>query len=334
MRKEAVRAIHDVPQLHSQMPALAELTVTSDSDDAVVSRVLNASFRLGRDQDAARLADFAASSACKDSLRVEALDMLSDWAKPGNRDRIMNRHQPLKDRDPAIAKNALRERIEALSATPQLVRDKFLEVGAKAGLTEISNIILRTIQDKTLNGARRGAGIKALTSLDPDSIKPMINDLLHDASVEVRMASMAFQVSQTPADATASLKEAIGSKLVRERQFAWDQLGAMSTEAAKSVLSMGVNEYLRGTLERDCWVNVVEAVNGSGKKFEARHSAHECEKLVAVVNREHPQTQPGQHAEHTHDQALPEKHPHHLAVRRPESFHQSDLASLHHDERD
>ena len=281
VRKEAVRAIHDVPQLHSQLPALAELTVTSDTEDAVVSRFLNANFRLGRDQDAARLADFAASSACKDSLRVEALDMLSDWAKPGNRDRIMNRHQPLNDRDPKIAMSVLRERIESLSATPQLVRDKFLEVGAKAGLTEISNLILRTIQDKTLKGARRGAGIKALTSLSPDSIKPMINDLLHDESVEVRMASMAFQVSQTPADATASLKEAIGSKLVRERQFAWDQLGTMSNEAAKSVLSMGVNEYLSGTLERDCWVNVVEAANG---KLDKELNQKLSERLAGLEN--------------------------------------------------
>ena len=162
---------------------------------AVVSRVLNASFRLGRDQDAVRLANFAAKSPCKDALRIEALDMLSNWAQPGDRDRVMNRHQPLSNRDPEIAVKVLKERIEELSATPQAVRDKFLEVGAKAGLMEIAKIILVTAKDKSVDGVRRGAAIKALTSLAPDSIQPLIKEFLQDPNVDVRMASMAFQVS-------------------------------------------------------------------------------------------------------------------------------------------
>ena len=262
VQKEAVRAIHDVPQLHSQLSALTELAIASDTEDAVVSRVLNASFRLGRDQDAARLANFAASSSCKDSLRIEALDMLANWAKPGDRDRIMNRHQPLGDRSPEAAVKVLRQRIEELSAAPQAVSDKFLEVGAKAGLTEIAKIILVTAQDATSNGVRRGAAIKALTSLAPTSIQPHIKDLLQDTNVEVRMASLAFQVAKAPEEATKSLQQAIGSKVISERQFAWDQLASMSTTAAKGLISTGVNSYLAGTLDRDCWVNVVEAAKG------------------------------------------------------------------------
>ena len=262
VQKEAVRAVHDVPQLHSQLPALAELVVAADTEDAVVSRVLNASFRLGRDQDAARLANFAARSACKDSLRVEALDMLAQWAKPGDRDRVMNRHQPLSDRDPEIAVKVLKERIEELSATPQAVRDKFLEVGAKAGLMEIAKIILATAQDKSVDGIRRAAAIKAMTSLAPDSIQPLIRNFLQDPNVEVRMAGMAFQVNKTPEEAIKSLQKAIGSKILSERQFGWDQLSSMSNEGSRKLISDGVNAYLNGILERDCWVNVVEAANG------------------------------------------------------------------------
>ncbi len=262
VQKEAVRAVHDVPQLHSQLPALAELAVAADTEDAVVSRVLNASFRLGREQDAVRLANFAARSTCKDSMRIEALDMLANWAKPGNRDRVMNRHQPLSDRNPETAKKVLRERIEELSATPEAVRDKFLDVGAKAGLTEIAKLLLVTARDTNAEGARRGAAIRALTSLAPDSIQPFIDELLKDTNVEVRMASLAYQVKKTPELATKNLQLAIGSKVISERQFAWDQLGSMSTSAAKRLIAQGVNAYLAGTLERDCWVNVVEAAKG------------------------------------------------------------------------
>ena len=262
VQKEAVRAVHDVPQLHSQLPALAEIAVAADTEDAVVSRVLNASFRLGREQDAIRLANFAARSTCKDSMRIEALDMLANWAKPGNRDRVMNRHQPLSDRSPETAKKAMRDRIEELSATPELVRDKFLDVGAKAGLTEIARIILATVRDTKADGMRRGAAIRALTSLAPDAIQPFVDELVRDTNVDVRMASLAFQVSKTPELATKNLQLAISSKILSERQFAWDQLGSMSTRAAKQLLAQGVNAYLAGALDRDCWVNVVEAAKG------------------------------------------------------------------------
>ena len=275
VQKEAVRAIHDVQQLHSQLPALAELAISSDTDDAVVGRVLNASFRLGREVDAVRLANFAARSTCKDAFRIEALDMLANWSKPGDRDRIMNRHQPLGERPSDVATKALQSRVEELSATPQAVRDKFMEVGAKAGLTEIAKIILVTAKDKKADGVRRGAAIKALVSLAPDSLKTLIPDFLNDGNADVRMASIAYQVSQDPSAAVESLKAAVGSKVFRERQFAWDQLGGLSSDAAKNVIAQGVSKYLAGTLERDCWINVVEAAKGnlSGdlkKRFEDR----------------------------------------------------------------
>jgi len=265
VRKEAVLAIHDVPQLHSQLPALAELPLASDTEDAVVNRALNASFRLGREQDANRLASFAARDGGKDSMRIEALEMLANWAKPGDRDRVMNRHQPLSDRSPEAATEALQTRIEVLAATPQAVRDKFLEVGAKAGLTEIAKILLVTAKDQKSDGVRRGSAIRALISLAPDSIQAMIPEFVKDADVDVRMASIAFQVAKTPNVASKSLKLAIGSKIVRERQFAWDQLASLNTDQAKELVAKGVAGYLNGSLERDCWINVVEAAKGKLK---------------------------------------------------------------------
>lgn len=265
VRKEAVLAIHDVPQLHSQLPALAELPLAPDTDEPVVNRVLNANFRLGREQDANRLASFAARAGGKDSMRIEALEMLANWAKPGDRDRVMNRHQPLSDRSPDFATNALRVRIEELAAAPQTVSDKFLEVGAKAGLTEIAKILTATAKDPKSEGARRGAAIRALINLAPDSIQAMIPDFVRDADVDVRMASMAFQVAKTPNEAVKSLGQAISSKIIRERQFAWDKLATMTNDESKDLVSKGVENYLNGTLERDCWINVVEAAKGKLK---------------------------------------------------------------------
>jgi len=195
-------------------------------------------------------------------MRVEALDMLSNWAKPGDRDRVMNRHHPLADRSSDIAIRLLRETMSELIAAPATVRDKFLEVAAQAGIKEITNVLLVTANDSKAEGARRGTAIKALTKLAPDSIQPLIGNFISDANAEVRMASMAFLVARKPQEATYSLQIAIGSKEVRERQFAWDLLGSMSTGPAKDLIAQGVDGYLSGTLERDCWLNVVEAAKG------------------------------------------------------------------------
>ena len=281
VQKEAVRAIHDVPQLHSQLSALAEVPISKDTEEAVVHRVLNANFRLGRDPDALRLADYAAKSSIRDSMRVEALDMLANWAKPGDRDRVMNRHQPLSDRSSETAIKLLRERMNELVAAPSTVRDKFLDVGAKAGITEITSVLMSTAKDAKSDGARRGSAIKALTKLAPDSIKPLITDLAKDSSVDVRLASLAFLVEKNPDEAAKILPTAIASKVVKERQTAWDLLGTMTTDPAKKLLAQGVTAYLDGSLDRDCWINVAEAAKG---KLESELDKKLTSKLSELAN--------------------------------------------------
>jgi len=266
--KEAVRAIHDVPQLHTQLGFLAELIVAPETEDAVVHRVLNACFRLGRTQDATVLANFAARDFGKQSMRVEALEMLASWANPGDRDRVMNRHMPLEKRDSQIAKSLLRDRMEELSAAPEIVRDKFMEVGAGFGLTEISKLILMTAQNQDVDGARRAAAIKALASLSPETLKPLLQEMLSDRNPDVRMASLAAVANFSPKEAIPSLEKAINSAVVREKQFAWDQLRTISADpssgdTAKKLIAKGINALLDNALPREVWLNVVESAQGN-----------------------------------------------------------------------
>jgi quinoprotein glucose dehydrogenase len=192
-------------------------------------------------------------------MRIEALDMLATWATPGDRDRVMNRHMPLSERSAAVASKVLRDRIEELSAASDAVRDKFVEVGASLGLTEITKLILKTAQDKSVNGSRRAAAIKALATLDANSLQPLLKELLVDSNVDVRIASLTYLVKSAPDQSIGSLQTAIQSKEIRERQNAWDQIGTLSSDAGKKLIAEGVRSYLDGSLPRDCWLNVIEA---------------------------------------------------------------------------
>jgi quinoprotein glucose dehydrogenase len=260
--KEAVRAIHDVPKLHVQLASVADLPLASNAEDAVVHRVLNAGFRLGRKQDAIKLANFASSSNGSEAMRLEALEMLASWSKPGLRDRVMNRHLPLADRNGDVATQAIRDRIELLSAAPAKIRDKFLEIGASMGITEISQLLQTTAKDSKAPGARRSAAIRALAGLEPKAIPELIAMAILDSDADVRIAGLGLQVAASPEKAISNLAKSIESTTPSERQFAWDQLGTLELLEAKRLLSQGALAYLDGTLPSDCRLNVAESVAG------------------------------------------------------------------------
>jgi len=99
---EAARAINDVP-IPEALPDLARLLLRSSraneapsekmkrdqsfvssaaTESFVLRRAMNAHFRLGQKGNASILASFAANGNAPETLRVEALELLSLWAKP------------------------------------------------------------------------------------------------------------------------------------------------------------------------------------------------------------------------------------------------------------
>ncbi len=113
VQTEAARAINDVPQLHGALASLAALSAQDNTPDPLLHRALNANFRLGLAEGARAIAAVAADRSRSDAMRREALEMLRAWAKPGNLDRVMNRHLPLADREAAPAREALAAVLES-----------------------------------------------------------------------------------------------------------------------------------------------------------------------------------------------------------------------------
>lgn len=90
----AGRAIHDVPIVEG-FPALAAFVTKIDCPTNLMSRVINACYRLGTQQHAQMLAGFAAREDVPDAARVLALRALSDWEKPSPLDRVNGLWRPL-----------------------------------------------------------------------------------------------------------------------------------------------------------------------------------------------------------------------------------------------
>src|SRR5262249_19815315 len=78
---EAARAIHDETSQEA-MPELAAMLLKATSPEFVLCRALNAHFRIGKAENTAAVARFAASASAPEKWRVEAVKMLGTWATP------------------------------------------------------------------------------------------------------------------------------------------------------------------------------------------------------------------------------------------------------------
>jgi quinoprotein glucose dehydrogenase len=254
--RETVRAIHDVPELHNLLPDLAERIVGAPLDDAIVRRILNANFRLGQPSHARKLAEFAASKTSDDKYRLEALDMLGTWNRPGLNDRVLNRYLPLPDRSVQPAMDALRENMERLAAADPAIRDRFLEIGANFGLQGVGELIEASYLDASNTGTRRAAALKALAGISPDRAKTLLETALGDSSFEVRVAAIGLIGELNPDKAFSAVEHAIQSQQTLERQAAWDALGALPNQDAKAALVSKLWGMFRsGALPKDVLLN-------------------------------------------------------------------------------
>ena len=86
---DVARAIHDDNSIPTVLPALANgIDVAGQRSAAFAFRVINANFRIGTEQAAARLLQVASDESQPVKYRVEACEALADWLEPPVLDRV------------------------------------------------------------------------------------------------------------------------------------------------------------------------------------------------------------------------------------------------------
>jgi quinoprotein glucose dehydrogenase len=262
VQTEAARAINDVPELHGALPALARVTQQVNIPDALMHRALNANFRLGGADNAQAIAAVAADSTRSEAMRREALEMLRSWAQPGDLDRVMNRYDPLEDRDPAAAKVALTVSLGGILDAPEQLRSLALSVAADLGVKEAGKTLQQIADNRQASAQLRVSALESLLRLDQKEATALVKNLSTDPDSAVRAAAVRGLAKINPAAALPLLEKATGSDQSIERQSAWDTLASIDEPAATRLIQAGVAEYLQGKLPPDVWMNVLEASEG------------------------------------------------------------------------
>ena len=157
----AARAIHDDESIAAALPALAEcLDTTKYSNDAFLRRSLNANYRLGSEESAERLVQFALSQKHSIELRREALVCLFSWDMPPVLDRVEGIHRPILTSRSALDKNKNVQTLLA-QAEPEF-REEIIEVALDAKIRLPIQTLAEMVSDEKLKDQIRVSALQDL----------------------------------------------------------------------------------------------------------------------------------------------------------------------------
>lgn len=308
---ECARAINDVP-INDALPELAQMLATEHDKlwcpevaqaewnadtpvgksihsetgwrhvlpyEQLLLRAINANFRSGKAENAEAVAAFASRDDAPESMSVEALEVLSDWAKPSQIDRVMGLWRPLPDREPSVAQNALRGQIDKLL---QNKNDKVLAAAATCagslGLSEVAARLFEMFEKASGATAVRIAALHALGEMKDSRLDEAVEMAVADGNPEVRREGTALIGKLDSPRAPALLdKLAKEGKDLRVSQAAFATLGQLKNPAADEIILRSMEDLCAGKIRPELRLDVVEAarsrsstaVRGALQRYEA-----------------------------------------------------------------
>ncbi len=278
---EAARAIHDT-NLMAAMPALAKMAELTGLPDAVAFRALSANAKVGKPENAAVLATFAARPGEADHLRVAALTLLSEWAKPSKRDGITGLRQDLPDRPVADAVVALKPLLAKLFVGSEAVRKEAVVTTTKLDIRDAGPVLLGMLTDAKQTTSVRVDALFALEALKA----PGLNDALKLASESTadRLRGAAIVVSANLNSKGAALSLPLllknESATMIERQFALAAMAKMpESKEIDTALAEQLDLYGKGALAGELKLDVLEASKARAEKDDLKLHAPLREKL-------------------------------------------------------
>lgn len=257
---EAARAIYDQELKHS-MTDLAKQAEKSGLQEAVAYRALAANFRLGEAEHAARLAMFAARATEPDHLRITAMKLLADWAKPPRRDPITGLRMDLPERQASLAADAVRLVLAKLFAGSDAVRKEAVQLTAKLAVRDVGPLMLGIVTDPKHGESVRVEALFALEAVKATELAEATKSAL--AAPENRLRAAA-RVVKAKADPTAAVKELpallkdANASLI-EKQMALGVLGTFRGKEVDAALGEWLDQYAAGKVPAELKLDVLEA---------------------------------------------------------------------------
>ena len=256
---EAARAINDEP-IEQAMTALAALVHKPQGlSEHVLVRAVNANYRLGTTQAATALVELAKRDGVPDRYRVDALNVLGEWAEVPGRNHVTGVWSPVPPRDGAVAKEVVAPALAGLlDGAPDDVRIAAAGLADKLGV-DLSEMLFEMTFSKEVAPKVRAAALRSLAGRKDERLATAVEASLDDDDETVRLEAIALQAKLPGAGEKLAPRLAEGS--VREQQAALAALAASEDPEADKVLTGAIGRLVSGSLAPEVQLDVLEAAS-------------------------------------------------------------------------
>ncbi|QVL30631.1 HEAT repeat domain-containing protein [Telmatocola sphagniphila] len=273
---EAIRAAHDL-ELKETYPALAELLSEKEQNPAVIFRTLDANFKLGGLKNAEAVAKIAASKYVSESVRVTALQMLANWAKPPRRDYVTGLTQNLGDRDATAAATALKAQLSHVFEGGGKIPAEASQAVAKLHITEAGALLLKELSDNRLLAESRVAALRSLQQISAKELPEAVKVALAAKEPKVRSAGLEIMLKSNPADVLKQIEQMLSAKDPLEQQAGMQVLGSVKTKDAEKLALTWLRKLRNKQVAPEIQLDVLEAA----AKFKTKEISEELKSFEA-----------------------------------------------------
>jgi quinoprotein glucose dehydrogenase len=224
-------------------------------------RVMNANLRAGGPAHAADLASFAARKTAPASVRIAALQVLGEWGKPSNVDRVTGLWRPIvSPRDAETAITALKPVMAALLVdSVGAVRIAALQAVEKLGDRGMGREIGALVGDGTVESAVRVQALRTMAALKDSGAAEALQNALRSDDAALRREAARLEVESDPSAAVARLIGMLESGSVRDAQAAFSILAGLKDSRVDEVLERWMERLLAGNVSPEVELDLLTA---------------------------------------------------------------------------
>ena len=264
---EAARGIHDDASIEPALPALAEvLDEARFTGEPLLRRAISANLRVGGEESAQRLVDYASRADAPAAMRAEALATLARWGSPSLFDRVDGQYRGELERDSLLAVRLLNERIEPLIAGGDSeVRSAAVRAAGVLGMQKTLPQ-LRRLLESDRDPVLRVEALSALTQLKSPELDRDIETALADRDGSVRSRGLELlPQSGIGADRSVGLYADILQRgSVMEQQAALQGLADLRGEPTAALLEKLLADLRDDRLPAPIHLDLADAVEQHG----------------------------------------------------------------------
>jgi quinoprotein glucose dehydrogenase len=257
---EAARAVTDVP-IPGAFGHLAPLYNRLDLPASAYYRVANANFLIGKPANAKALAGLAMLDRIPEGVRVMALTMLGDWAKPPRRDYVTGLTQNLPGRPKQDAVDALSpgKMLGTLARSPKPVRAEFIATAAKLDLKEAGTELFDLVRADKEPPEIRVEALKALEVLKDSRLGQAATNATAATDGRVRNAGRSILFKTDPPAALKQVREVLGGSNLAEQQGTFALLAQNPSPEADAVVEEWLDKVTGKKAAPELWLEILEA---------------------------------------------------------------------------